>query len=91
MVAWATLMPLDEPSDLHRMSWIPAISRMARAAPPAMTPVPGEAGLSMTRPAPASPMIGWVMVEPARGTSNMFLRASSMPFCTARPASLALP
>ena len=41
MVAWATLMPLEEPSDLHKMSWIPAISRMARAAPPAMTPVPG--------------------------------------------------
>ena len=41
-VAWATLMLLDEPSDLARMSWMPAISRMARAAPPAMTPVPGR-------------------------------------------------
>jgi hypothetical protein len=45
----------------------------------------------MTRPAPLSPTMGWVMVLPASGTSNMFLRASSMPFCTARPASLALP
>ncbi len=91
MVAWATLMPLDEPSDLARMSRMPAISRMARAAPPAITPVPGAAGFSMTRPAPLSPTMGWVMVLPARGTSNMFLRASSMPFCTASPASLALP
>jgi hypothetical protein len=29
-------------SDLARMSRMPAISRMARAAPPAMTPVPGR-------------------------------------------------
>jgi hypothetical protein len=52
---------------------------------------PGAAGLSMTRPAPLSPMTGCTMVVPASGTSNRFLRASSMPFCTARPASLALP
>ena len=70
---------------------MPAISRMARAAPPAITPVPGAAGLTSTRPAPLSPMTGWVMVDPARATSKRFLRASSMPFCTARPASLALP
>ena len=70
---------------------MPAISRMWRAAPPAMTPVPGAAGLSRTRPAPLSPMTGWTMVLPARGTSKRFLRASSIPFCTASPASLALP
>ena len=52
MVARATLMWLDEPSDLQSTSWMPASSRMARAAPPAMTPVPGAAGLSSTRPAP---------------------------------------
>ncbi len=40
-------MWLDEPSDLHSTSWMPASSRMARAAPPAMTPVPGAAGFSM--------------------------------------------
>ena len=55
MVARATLMWLDEPSDLHSTSWMPASSRMARAAPPAMTPVPGAAGFSSTRPAPVSP------------------------------------
>ena len=45
MVARATLMWFEEPSDLQSTSWMPASSRMARAAPPAMTPVPGAAGL----------------------------------------------
>ena len=91
MVARATLMWFDEPSDLHSTSWMPASSRMARAAPPAMTPVPGAAGLSSTRPAPMRPMTGWVMVLPASGTVNRFLRASSVPFWMARGTSLALP
>ena len=51
MVARATLMWLAEPSDLQSTSWMPASSRMMRAAPPAMTPVPGAAGFSSTRPA----------------------------------------
>jgi len=29
-----TLMPLEDPSDLAMMSFTPAISRIARAAPP---------------------------------------------------------
>ena len=91
MVARATLMAFDEPSDLARMSWMPAASRMARAAPPAMTPVPGAAGFSSTRPAPCSPMIGCVIVEPARATENRFFLASSMPFWMAEGTSLALP
>ena len=64
---------------------------MARAAPPAMTPVPGAAGFSMTRPAPVSPITGWVMVEPASATGNRFLRASSVPFWMASGTSFALP
>src|SRR5918995_781762 len=91
MVARATLMWLDEPSDLHSTSRMPASSRMARAAPPAMTPVPGAAGFMNTRPAPVSPMIGWTMVVPASGTLNRFFRASSVPFWMARGTSLALP
>ena len=55
MVARATLMWLAEPSDLQSTSRMPASSRMARAAPPAMTPVPGAAGFSMTWPAPMLP------------------------------------
>src|SRR3954466_9979928 len=50
-VACTTLMELDEPSDLLRMSWIPAHSSTARAEPPAITPVPGAAGRSITTPA----------------------------------------
>src|SRR5438270_11936693 len=51
-VALTTLCGLAVPSDLVRMFWIPADSRMARTGPPAMTPVPSEAGLSITLPAP---------------------------------------
>ena len=91
MVARATLMWFDEPSDLQSTSWMPASSRMARAAPPAMTPVPGAAGFSSTRPAPRWPMIGWVIVEPASGTWKRFFLASSVPFWMARGTSLALP
>jgi len=58
IVAWATLMPLEDPSDLAMMSFTPAISRIARAAPPAMTPVPGAAGFINTRPAPEAPRTG---------------------------------
>ena len=67
-MARATLMWLAEPSDLHSTSWTPASSRMTRAAPPAMTPVPGDAGLIITRPPPVRPRTGWMMVLPAIGT-----------------------
>jgi hypothetical protein len=36
------------PSDFVRMSRMPAASTTARTAPPAITPVPGAAGLSST-------------------------------------------
>ena len=92
MVARATLMWFDEPSDLHSTSWMPASSRIARAAPPAITPVPGAAGLMSTWPAPVSPDApDAATVVPASGTSNRFLRASSVPFWMARGTSLALP
>src|ERR1051325_4365118 len=51
-VALTTLCGLAVPRDLVRMFWMPADSRMARTGPPAMTPVPSEAGLSSTLPAP---------------------------------------
>ena len=41
-----------------------------------MTPVPGAAGFSSTAAASCSPMIVWVIVSPASGTSNRRLRAS---------------
>jgi hypothetical protein len=47
-----TLCALPVPSDLVRMSCTPIVSMTARTAPPAMTPVPCEAGFMMTWPAP---------------------------------------
>ena len=57
MVALTRLMGFWEPSDFERMSWMPASSSTARTPPPAMTPVPGEAGLRKTRPEPKIPVV----------------------------------
>src|SRR4051794_559932 len=90
-VACTMLMALSEPSDLLRTSWMPAHSRTARTGPPAMTPVPGEAGRSRTTPAAASPWIGCGMVPWMRGTLKKFFLASSTPLAIAAGTSLALP
>ncbi len=79
------------PSDLLRMSWMPASSSTARTPPPAMTPVPGEAGFSSTWPEPKMPTTGWVIVEPCFGTRYRFFLACSTPFWMAIGTSLALP
>src|SRR4030042_1162981 len=77
IVAWATVTGLLERRDLVRMSLIPASSMMTRTAPPAMNPVPFEAGRKTTRPAPCRPWTIWGMVVSARvmGT-RLFLAAS---------------
>src|SRR6476661_6337539 len=90
-VAWTMLIWLDDPSDLLRMSWMPAHSRTARTGPPAMTPVPGAAGRSMTTPAAFSPWTGCGMVPWMRGTRKKFFFASSTPLAIAAGTSLALP
>src|SRR6266511_4841076 len=91
IVARETLIAFAEPSDFASTSCTPAASRMARAAPPAITPVPGAAGFSRTRAASCTPTIWWVIVVPARATGNRFLRASSIPFWMAAGTSLAFP
>ncbi len=85
------LIALSDPSDLDRMSLIPAASMTARTGPPAMTPVPGAAGFSNTLPAPSWPITWCGMVVPIIGTSNIDLLASSTPFWMAAGTSLALP
>ena len=85
------LIGLEEPSDLLSTSWMPAHSSTARTGPPAMTPVPGLAGLSSTTPAAASPWIGCGMVAPIRGTRKKCFLASSTPLAIAAGTSLALP
>src|SRR6478609_1219261 len=67
-VALTRLIGFCVPSDLLRMSWMPASSSTARTPPPAMTQVPGEAGFRKTRPEPKTPVVWWVIVEPWRGT-----------------------
>src|SRR4051794_38705605 len=57
IVALTRLIGFWEPSDFERMSWIPASSSTARTPPPAITPVPGEAGLRNTRPEPKMPVV----------------------------------
>ena len=57
----------------------------------AMTPVPGEAGLSSTRPEPKMPVVWCVIVEPCLGTRKRFFFACSTPFWIASGTSLALP
>src|SRR5688572_27634231 len=61
-VACTTLMALAEPSDFASTSRTPAHSSTARAEPPAITPVPGEAGRRSTTPAAFSPCTGCGMV-----------------------------
>ena len=73
------------------MSWIPASSSTARTPPPAITPVPGEAGFSSTRPAPKMPSVWCVIVEPCFGTRMRFFFARSTPFWIATGTSFALP
>ena len=43
-VALTTLWGLDDPCDFDNTSWIPTDSKTALTAPPAITPVPSDAG-----------------------------------------------
>ena len=52
----------------------------ARTAPPAITPVPGAAGLRNTRPAPYVPVSYAESSVPLKGTVIMFFRASLVLF-----------
>src|SRR6476659_9490705 len=90
-VACTMLIWLDDPSDLLSTSWMPAHSSTARTGPPAITPVPGAAGRSITTPAAFSPCTGCGIVPWLRGTRKKPLRASSTPLAIAAGTSLALP
>src|SRR5581483_9741232 len=72
-------------------SWMPAHSSTARTGPPAMTPVPGLAGLSSTTPAASSPCTVCGMVLAIIGTRKKCFLASSTPLAMAAGTSLALP
>ena len=70
----------------------PATSSTARTPAPAMTPVPGLAGLSITLPAPKRPTIRCGIEPPfVTGTVNMFFFADSPALRIASATSFALP
>src|SRR5262245_1841631 len=73
------------------MSWTPAASTTARTAPPAMTPVPLEAGLSMTLAAAYSSRTSCGIVVPTIGMRTMCFFASSTPLRIDSGTSPALP
>ncbi len=56
-----------------------ALSQPKERLPAGLNRDPGYIFIS-TRPAELMPMISWVMVLPANGTSNRFFFASSVPF-----------
>ena len=61
-VAFTTLCGLEDPWDLERTFWTPTDSSTALTAPPAMTPVPSEAGLINTLAPPNFPFCSWGIV-----------------------------
>ena len=72
-VALTRLCGLRLPRHLVSTFCTPATSSTARTPPPAITPVPGEAGLSSTWPAPNSPDDDVRdRAAPVTGTWNMF-------------------
>ena len=70
---------------------MPAISTTERTEPPAITPVPAEAGLSMTRDAPKCRSTSCGIVAPTNGTRTRCFLASSTPLRIASGTSPALP
>src|SRR5207245_791919 len=74
-----------------RMSWMPADSTTARTEPPAMTPVPFDAGRRRTFAAPKSAVTGSGIVRSTSGTSMRGFLASSPPFLIASGTSSAFP
>ena len=73
-VAFTRLCGFDDPRDLVRISWIPTASQIARTGPPAITPVPGEAGFKSTLPAPYFETIGWGIVPLTREDATEMIR-----------------
>src|SRR5690625_6014501 len=86
------LWGLEVPRDLESIFCTPATSSIAFTAPPAITPVPSDAGLRRTSPAPALPTTGrCILPVLVRGILIRFFRALSNPFWMASETSFALP
>src|SRR6266480_142528 len=70
IVALTRLMGFWDPRLFDSTSRMPASSSTARTPPPAITPVPGDAGFNSTRPEPNTPVVWCVIVVPCLGTRN---------------------
>src|SRR3981189_1844666 len=90
-VALPTLCGMEAPSDLVSTFVIPATCITLRTGPPAMTPVPSEAGFSSTCAEPYRPKTWCGIVVPFRFSLIRFFFACSMPFLMAMGTSRALP
>src|SRR5574344_926133 len=90
-VARTTFTELLEPSDLEMISVAPIASMIARTAPPAIIPVPGQAGLIRIDELLYLPIISCGSVPFFTGTITRFLFARSTLFLIASETSLALP
>src|SRR5690606_27880657 len=90
-VARTRLIGLREPTALASTSFTPTASSTARMAPPAITPVPSDAGCMKTRAAPWPAFTVWYSVPPFRCTAVMLRRACSIDFWMATGTSRALP
>src|SRR4029450_7763227 len=89
-VALAMLIGFVVPRLFATPSRIPASSSTARTPPPAITPVPSEAGRRNTLAASKRPRISCVIVVPCFGTVKRFFFASSTAFEMASGTSRAL-
>mmetsp|Transcript_12139 Transcript_12139/g.44288 ORF Transcript_12139/g.44288 Transcript_12139/m.44288 type:complete len:254 (-) Transcript_12139:97-858(-) len=90
-VARALLSGFVEPSCLPKPFSYPASSSTVRTAPPAMTPVPGPAGRSMTCAEPKRPSARCAKVLPfTTVTASRCFLPSFTAFCTAVITSFAL-
>ena len=70
---------------------MPAASTTARTPPPAITPVPGEAGRNRTRPPPYWPIVSCGIVFSCNETFSIAFRAASEALRIASETSFALP
>src|SRR5690348_3378879 len=91
IVARTTLYGFVGPWHFARMLVTPTTSNTARIAPPAITPVPSDAGCICTRVEPCRPSTAWCSVPFLRRTFTILRRACSIAFCTATGTSFALP
>ncbi len=90
-VALTTLWGLEEPWDFDKTSCTPTASRTVLTAPPAITPVPGAAGMIFTLAPPNLPFCWWGKVPLTIGILTKFFFASSTAFAIALETSFDFP